>query len=1745
MSRFRNLTQITLFALLVLGGAWLGLKLFGSQQVRAAHAVPVAESAGQRTPYTPNSQAIIVTNADNEGGGSLRFAIVAANLFQGPDTIVFDPAFFNTPRTITLSSGELSITDSVTITGPGANLLTLSGNKTNRIFKVAGGNLNVAISGLTISNGLTGQFEGGGGIFSQSNLTLTACGIVNNVSVGSGSPGGGVSMGGAVGTFTGCTFSGNTAGGLGGAVILGNASGAFTNCTISGNKSNFGGGGIALLNTVGERTLAVTNCTVANNNSPGTGGILVEVAAGLTTSATLRNTIIANNTGPNLTGTLGGVANAARIQSSGNNLTSDNSNTFLNQATDQINKDPLLGPLQNNGGPTQTHALLAGSPALDKGGFVTGLTTDQRGASIPFDIPNIPPASTGDHSDIGAVEMQAIFVTNANDSGAGSLRQAVASANSSPNLSDILFDPAFFNTARTITLTSELSLNTSQTINGPGANLLTLSGNNASRVFNITGSINVAISGLTISNGKSTAEGGGIRSTGNLTVTACAIVNNAAGTGGGGVYLSGPVGAFTDCTFSGNTANLGGGVDVDGLSATFTGCTLSGNTATSRGGGIYFPDSGGTIINSTISGNTAVSGGGINLFNLSGNHALSLTNCTVVNNIGTTVGGLNVEVTTGLTTAATLRNTIIANNSGLNLRGFLGGATNAARIISQGFNLTNDNSNTFLNQATDILNANPQLGPLQKNGGPTPTHALLAGSPALDKGNSAGILLDQRGRLRSFDITTIAAPSGGDQSDIGAVEMQAVVVANANDGGAGSLRQAIADSLADTDIIFSSTFFNIPRTITFSSGEILINKSVTITGPGANLLTLSGNNTNRIFNIAGSAMNVAISGLTIGNGMTGGFGGGGGIFSESNLTLTACDIVNNVSVGSSPGGGVTISGAVGTFISCTFRGNLTSAQGGGVFLAGAIGTFTGCTFSGNTATDRGGAVELNNSSGTFTNCTVSGNKANFGGGLQLFNTVGERTLAVTNCTVVNNTSPNTGGINVAVTTGLTTSATLRNTIIANNTTNNLMGTVGGALSPATIKSQGYNLTSDNSTTFLNQATDITNANPQLGPLQNNGGPTQTHALLANSPALDKGNSAGIPLDQRGRLRSFDITTIAAPSGGDQSDIGAVEMQAVFVTNIGDTGAGSLRAAITTANANGAGLDDILFDNTNFSTPSTINLLSALPDITSSVTINGPGANLLTVRRPDSVADFRIFRIVGGITNGVSIRGLTISNGKATGVGGGIASDSNLTLATCSIINNAASEGGGGVYIGGAVGTFTDCTFTGNMSGTGGGAVRLIGATATFSSCTFSGNSSANYFSAVSFTDSSGTMTNCTISGNTTTATGFGSVGLYITSGIKVLAISSCTIANNTSTNNAGVYVEALGAGEAAATLHNTIVANNAGVNIGRTAASGGFASIVSRGYNLTNDVTNTFLSQATDIVNANPQLGPLQNNGGLTQTRALLFGSPAIDKGSSSGVATDQRGVRRPVDDPLLANATGGDGADIGAFERGALAVVSAANFKGAPLAQESIVALFGENLTGDTALANSVPLPFTLANTSVSVRDAQNTARSAPLFFASPFQLNFQIPPGTVTGAATISLLRAGNVIASTNTTISAVEPALFTANASGTGLPAAVLFRVRNGVQTAESITAPIDLGPPGDVTVLVLYGTGFRKRTSLAAVTMKIGGVDVAAGFADAAPGFIGLDQLNTAVLPRSLAGKGLVNLELTVDGKPANLVQVNFK
>jgi uncharacterized protein (TIGR03437 family) len=248
------------------------------------------------------------------------------------------------------------------------------------------------------------------------------------------------------------------------------------------------------------------------------------------------------------------------------------------------------------------------------------------------------------------------------------------------------------------------------------------------------------------------------------------------------------------------------------------------------------------------------------------------------------------------------------------------------------------------------------------------------------------------------------------------------------------------------------------------------------------------------------------------------------------------------------------------------------------------------------------------------------------------------------------------------------------------------------------------------------------------------------------------------------------------------------------------------------------------------------------------------------------------------------------------------------------------------------------------------------------------------------------------------------------------------------------------------------------------------------------------------------------------------------------------------------------------------VASVSAASFLGAQIAPESIVAAFGVGLATAVAAAPSLPLPTTLLGTTVTVTDSANVERLAPLFFVAPSQVNYQVPPGAADGAATVTVAVNGNIVGAGTMTIAKVAPGLFSANANGQGAAAAVVLRIRNGVQTFEPVATfdtgqnrfvpvPIDLGPESDTVYVLFYGAGFRNRTRAENIRVRFtpaaGGNDVVKtlnpslfedGFA--APGFVGRDQANV-VLPRTLIGSGLVNVVLTVDGKDTNVVQLSIR
>ena len=297
---------------------------------------------------------ITVTNSNDNGPGSLRQALAVAN---NGDTI--DAT--GVSGVISLTTGELLVSKSVTINGPGADVLAIDGNMISRVFTTGTG-ATIAISGFTIRNG-QGNFSGG--IFNVGAATLT---ISNSTLSGNAGAFGGGSFNSGTLTIVNSTISDNTAGEGAGIYNAGGSNLTIGNSTLSGNTAGDGGASLNL------GTLQIANCTLSGNSADFAGGIL--------NLGTLQigNTILkAGASGANI------YSNGGAVISLGYNLSNDNGNGFLTGPGDQTNTDPLLGPLQDNGGPTFTHELLPGSPAINAGdpNFTPPPRHDQRGHGFP------------------------------------------------------------------------------------------------------------------------------------------------------------------------------------------------------------------------------------------------------------------------------------------------------------------------------------------------------------------------------------------------------------------------------------------------------------------------------------------------------------------------------------------------------------------------------------------------------------------------------------------------------------------------------------------------------------------------------------------------------------------------------------------------------------------------------------------------------------------------------------------------------------------------------------------------------------------------------------------------------------------------------------------------------------------------------------------------------------------------------------------------------------------------------------------------------------------------------------------------------------------------------------------------------------------------------------------------------------------------------------------------------------------
>lgn len=229
--------------------------------------------------------------------------------------------------------------------------------------------------------------------------------------------------------------------------------------------------------------------------------------------------------------------------------------------------------------------------------------------------------------------------------------------------------------------------------------------------------------------------------------------------------------------------------------------------------------------------------------------------------------------------------------------------------------------------------------------------------------------------------------------------------------------------------------------------------------------------------------------------------------------------------------------------------------------------------------------------------------------------------------------------------------------------------------------------------------------------------------------------------------------------------------------------------------------------------------------------------------------------------------------------------------------------------------------------------------------------------------------------------------------------------------------------------------------------------------------------------------------------------------------------------------------------------VVSAASFGGGSVAPAQIVSIFGENLANGLFVAETTPLPTTLGGVTLELTDSAGTTRALNLFFVSGGQVNAEIPADAALGAATLRVQKDDGSAGAVGLNVVAAAPGLFAANANGMGVAAAAAVTVDGGgVQTPIAVVNP---GPPavgapidvsGDTVVLLLFGTGLRNFSQ--GVTVTVDGVPVQVLGVAAQPQFVGLDQINV-ILPPELAGRGEVDVVVTVDGIAANTVTVTIQ
>lgn len=827
----------------------------------------------------PGYAAVVTVNTDtfnglDNGGVSLREAVV---LSASGATVNFAPALSG--QTILLTNGQLTVTRNLTIDAsalPGGVVVDGNGLVTSsRVFEIAANTTNV-FNSLTITRGRTpnspGHAVGGAGILNAGNLTLLGCTISDNTTgnggggYGNGGFGGGIFSSGPL-TLLNCTLSGNTTGngggGDGGAGYSGGGGfgggiyceGPLTvqNSTISGNTTGNGGnndfgygggggggGGIYCSGPTALQNSTVSGNTTGNGGSgsfgSGHGG---GSGGGIGSSATLilnNCTVTGNRTGDGYSSGQGGGISAASIFLTnaivaGNSVASGSatniSGTVIGFANSLTNGDPMLAPLGNYGGLTQTLPPLPGSPAIDAGVDTGSLPpTDQRGFA----------RIVGSAVDIGAVEATLAeaypIVTTTADDGAGSLRRVAAEA--LPGAT-VTFDPAL--SGQTIALTS------GQLLIGKNLNIdasmlpagITIHGNQASRILEVSAGTTNVLLNLTLVGGNGngagfSGHGGAVLNAGTLALTNCVLSGNEVPFGGGGAGLlttgAGSSATVVGCVFSTNRtiggSSGGGGIFADNSTLYCADSTFRGNISSNTAGAVHVVSGAtGTLVRCTFEGNTAPGGGAVR----NTLATLTLADCAFAGNVATSDGGALWGQGTTVASQCTFTGNAATN---------YGGA-----IYSLG--------STTLNECSLAANAGAVGGSLTSFGTVTISGCTVAGNTATTAGG--GIANAGNLTINQSTVTGNSAPdnAGGIYSQNTLVVNQCTVVSNATGGPGGGIvinggTTSLTNSIVSGNSATSSTniFGSFTGANNLTSGNPLVAPLGNYGGPTQTMPPLTG-----------------------------------------------------------------------------------------------------------------------------------------------------------------------------------------------------------------------------------------------------------------------------------------------------------------------------------------------------------------------------------------------------------------------------------------------------------------------------------------------------------------------------------------------------------------------------------------------------------------------------------------------------------------------------------------------------------------------------------------------------------------------------------------------------------------------------------------------------------------------------------------------------------------------------------------